>query len=177
MVLKEPSYRRENMNYSIEPMTENHRKRVIDVFNYYVEHSFAAFPEQAMPYEFFDKFAAIIRGYPAVVVKDSSDTVSGFAFLRPYYFDTTLKRTAEITYFLMPDMARKGIGTRILNDFSAQAKEIGIDNILACISSRNEESLKFHNKNGFSVCGRFLRVGKKFGEDFDLIWMQKQIKE
>jgi L-amino acid N-acyltransferase YncA len=142
------------MNYTIEPMSEIHRQGVMDVFNYYVDNSYAAFPEHRLPYEFFDKLVGMIKDYPSVVVKDRLMNVTGFAFLRPYYFDSTLKRTAEITYFLMPEMARQGIGTKILDNFIEQARNMGVDNILACISSRNEESLRFHAKNGFAECGR-----------------------
>jgi len=49
----------------------------------------------------------------------------------------------------------------------------GVDCLLANISSHNEQSLDFHRKMGFQQCGRFRRVGKKFGKDFDVIWMQK----
>jgi len=34
-------------------------------------------------------------------------------------------------------------------------------------------SLNFHFKQGFKECGRFQRIGQKFGRDFDVIWMQK----
>jgi L-amino acid N-acyltransferase YncA len=163
------------MNYTFERMNETHRQGVMDVFNYYVDNSFAAFPEHRLPYEFFDKLVGTIKEYQSVVVMDHSAKVAGFAFLRPYYFDSTLKRTAEITYFLMPEMARQGIGTKILQGFIQQARTMGIDNILACISSRNEESLNFHIKNGFTECGRFPKVGRKFNQDFDIIWMQKKI--
>ncbi len=53
---------------------------------------------------------------------------------------------------------------------------MGIDSLLVNISSRNRESLGFHLKNGFRECGRFLKVGRKFGEDFDAVWMQKQLE-
>ena len=48
-----------------------------------------------------------------------------------------------------------------------------IDTLLADISSLNEPSIKFHEKLGFSHCGSFKRVGRKFGKDFDVVWMQK----
>jgi len=36
--------------------------------------------------------------------------------------------------------------------------------------------IEFHLKNGFRECGRFMKVGRKFGEDFDVVWMQKQLE-
>lgn len=51
-----------------------------------------------------------------------------------------------------------------------------MDNLLASISSRNEQSLAFHRKRGFVECGRLRDVGVKFGKSFDVVWMQKRVK-
>ena len=53
---------------------------------------------------------------------------------------------------------------------------MGLNSLLANISSRNRQSLEFHLKNGFRECARFLKVGHKFGEDFDAVWLQKQLE-
>jgi phosphinothricin acetyltransferase len=50
-----------------------------------------------------------------------------------------------------------------------------VETILASISSRNEGSLRFHRKHGFRECGCFEGVGRKFDQDFDVVWMQKRI--
>jgi len=50
---------------------------------------------------------------------------------------------------------------------------MGITTILASISSLNEGSLAFHQKNGFRECGRFRDIGVKKGRSFDGIWMQR----
>jgi len=62
-----------------------------------------------------------------------------------------------------------------LNVLIKEAKRKGFDTLLASISSLNEISLNFHLKNGFTECGRFKRIGKKFGQDFDEVWMQRFI--
>ena len=40
------------MDYHFEPLTARDRKPVIDAFNYYIENSFAAYPEEKMYYDF-----------------------------------------------------------------------------------------------------------------------------
>jgi phosphinothricin acetyltransferase len=55
------------------------------------------------------------------------------------------------------------------------AKKMEVTTLLASISSQNEESLAFHKRKGFDECGRFRKVGRKFGKEFDLVWMQKFI--
>jgi L-amino acid N-acyltransferase YncA len=163
------------MDYSLEPLSAGHREAVIDIFNHFINHTHAAFPATPVDYPFFDRFLEISRGFPAVVVKDTSQQVVGFAFLRPHHWADTFKRTAEITYFILPDHTRQGLGTDILELFMEQARPLGIDAILAPVSSHNDASLKFHLKNGFREVGRFPKVGRKFGEDVDVIWLQKRL--
>ena len=89
------------------------------------------------------------RGYPAVVAKSSTDTIVGFAFLRPYHPVSTFKRTAELTCFIHPEHTGKKLNRRILDLFVEEAKNRNVDNLLASISSFNEESLEFRLKQGF----------------------------
>ena len=164
-----------DIDYTIEPMTSEDHKPVIDIFNYYAENSFAAFPEGPVSDGFFEQLIKPTGKYPAVVIRDGTGAVAGFAFMHPYYSDETLRRTAEVSYFLMPHLTRHGIGAAIIEQFTERARAMGIDNFLACISSLNHEAIEFHLKHGFEECGRMLAVGSKFGQDFDIVWMQKRI--
>ncbi|UCG61318.1 MAG: N-acetyltransferase [Candidatus Zixiibacteriota bacterium] len=161
------------MQYAFEQLTENDRKAVIDIFNYFVENSFAAYPEKPVSYETFNHFLVMIGDYPAVCIRSGSGETVGFGFLRPYYNAETFRRTAEITYFIRAEHTGKGLGTRLLNHFIEKARLRGIDIFLASISSRNEQSIAFHLKHGFVECGRFKEIGTKHGKPFDMVWMQK----
>ena len=163
------------MDYRFEPLSESDREPVIDILNYFIEHGFAAYPEDKIGEEFFGRILEMTRGYPAVSVRAPSGECAGFAFLRAYHSARTLRRTAEITYFLAPEHTGKGTGGRLIEHLGREARKLGIDNILASISSLNEGSIRFHLRNGFAECGRFRAVGRKFGRDFDVVWMQKRL--
>jgi L-amino acid N-acyltransferase YncA len=163
------------MTYRLEPMGETHRHAVIDIYNHYVRESFAAYQELPAGYEAYDRFLELARGYPAVVALTEANEPAGFAFLRPWHHAATLRRTAEITYFLHPRHVRRGLGGILLAHLIEAARPMGIDRLLASISSRNPESLGFHRTHGFTECGRFPAVGRKFGEDFDVVWMTRPI--
>ena len=160
------------MPYTIEQMSQGHREAVVDIFNGFVTSSFAAYPEVPLGYDLFDRFMTMARGYPAIVVQDDAGGVVGFAFLHPHHFACTLARAAEVTYFILPEHTRKGLGSQILQRFTTDARGMGIDTLLANISSLNEASIRFHRKHGFRSRGRLRRVGRKFSKDFDIIWMQ-----
>jgi L-amino acid N-acyltransferase YncA len=163
------------MDYSLEKMSESHRTAVIDIFNHFIRQSFAAFPEEEVDYRFFDRILETAQSNPALVIITGDHKVVGFGAMRPYHFADSFKRTAEVAYFILPEYTRKGLGSAMLDLFVGEAGHRGIDSLLAHISSRNAASARFHIKNGFRECGRFLRVGRKFGEDFDVVWMQKHL--
>ena len=163
------------MQYHFERLSEEHRKLAIDILNYYVENGFAAYSESKLPYELFDVYLQVSRGYPAIAVRSHSGETVGFAWLQAYHPSKAFQRVAEIGYFLRSDFTRYGIGKAILDGFVEEARKMGIDSILASTSSLNQPSINFHLKNGFTECGGFERIGRKFGRDFDLIWLQKRI--
>ncbi|MEW6585138.1 MAG: N-acetyltransferase family protein [Nitrospirota bacterium] len=161
------------MNFS--QITSDDREQIIDIFNHYVENSFAAYPEQKVPYEFFDVLLNMCRGYPTAVARDEENEIIGFGMLRPYSPFPTFSDTAEITYFLKPGFTRKGIGKTILEYLISRGREKGISSLLASVSSLNEVSINFHLKNGFLECGRFKDIGRKRGKTFDVVYFQRMI--
>lgn len=163
------------MNIQLEPLSPADRKPVIDIFNYYIENSFAAYPEHKVSYDFFDLLLKMSEGYPAVVVKGDEMGIVGFGMLHAYHPLPVFSRTAEITYFIKPDWINKGIGQMILGHFTQKAEEKGITSLLASISSLNKLSLHFHKKNGFTECGRLEKIGEKKGQVFDVVYMQKNL--
>ncbi|MDV2481169.1 N-acetyltransferase [Methanoculleus sp. Wushi-C6] len=161
--------------YTLAPIGESDRRGVVDIFNHYVENTFAAYPEERVPDAFFDLFLGIARTHPAVAVRDAAGEVAGFGMLRPHNPMPAFARTAEITYFLRPDLTGRGIGADLLGYLEAEARKCGIACILASISSLNEGSIRFHRRHGFTECGRFQNVGAKRGVLFDVVWMQKEL--
>ncbi|MEW6186967.1 MAG: N-acetyltransferase family protein [Thermodesulfobacteriota bacterium] len=156
-----------------DPLTITDRIPVIDLFNYYIENSFAAYPEQKVSYDFFDLLLKAGEGYPTLSVKEPAAGVIGFGMLRPYHPFPVFSRTAEISYFIAPEWTGRGIGEKMLSYLLEKGKDQGLSSILASISSLNPGSLRFHQKNGFKECGRLQKVGEKQGQVFDVVYMQR----
>jgi L-amino acid N-acyltransferase YncA len=158
------------MPCKLERMTEAHRSAVIDIFNYHIENSFAVFLEKPVPPEFFDRFLEMTRGRAALVAKSADRKIVGFGLLRAHLPYDSFRRTAELSYFLLPGNTGQGIGTALLERLVAAAEVRGIDRLLAQVSSLNEQSMAFHLARGFTECGRLPGVGLKFGRRFDVVW-------
>ena len=133
---------------------------------------FQAFPEEKIPYAFFDEVFLKNDSYPRIVGESQEGNVVGFAMLRPHNSIPAFRRTSEITYFIKPDMTGRGLGTFMLKNLLEEARLRGIQNILAAISSINKDSIRFHSRHGFEECGRFIGIGIKKGINFDVVWMQ-----
>jgi L-amino acid N-acyltransferase YncA len=164
------------MRFTVELAGDDDGKSIVDIFNHYVENSFAAYPEEPVSHQFFELFKRMSKGYPFLVAKDGSE-VLGFAMLRPHSPMLVFSRTAEISCFVAPEHTGKGIGSALQESLLNEAREKGITTILAGISSLNRASLAFHKSRGFVQCGRFVRIGRKRGEEFDVFWMQKMIQD
>ena len=160
------------MTIQLTPMSMADRKEVIDIFNHYIETSFAAFPDQPFPYESFELILSKCKGFPNVAARNEQGMV-GFGLLHAYNPFPVFSGTAEITYFIKPEWTGKEIGTMMLDYLCQKAKEKGIVTILASISSLNEQSLRFHQSRGFHECGCFRTVGRKKNVSFDIVYMQK----
>jgi L-amino acid N-acyltransferase YncA len=137
-----------------EPMQEEHRNGVIDVLNYYIENSFAA--------------------YPAYVLKDGGNII-GYGGLRADDPMPVFNKTAEVSYFILPEHTGKGLGRKLLEKLEAEAKQKDILGIVDGISSLNTGSIRFHEANGFALCGTIRKAGCKKDTHFDVVTMQKFI--
>ena len=160
------------METSIRPVQHADWPAIRDIFNHYVATSPAAYPEEPVGADFFQAKHRAGPEYPFLVV-DTGETVVGFAYLSALHPVATMRRSAQLTYFIHPDHTGVGLGGRLLDILIERGREMGIDTFLAHISSLNEGSIRFHTSRGFTECGRFRRIGTKHGHDFDLVWMQR----
>lgn len=160
------------MNDCLRLVEDRDLDAVLKIFNHHVSHSFAAYAENEFGPEVVDVFR---RSASAFYVQEVDGEIAGFGFIRPYNLFENFNHTAMLTYFLLPEYTGMGLGTKLLNQLQDYARENGIYNLVAHISSKNQQSLNFHKKQGFEECGRLKNMGKKFGEDFDIVWVQKFI--
>ena len=160
------------MKYSLRKAMGKDARAMLDIFNWYAQNSPACYAEEALPLAFMESFMERCQGYPFLVAVDEGGRVVGFGNLHPHHTASSFRETAEITYFLADEVTGKGIGSRMHRLLVDEAKKRGVKCVMASISSRNKGSINFHEKLGFEHCGRFRRIGKKRGREFDVVWMQ-----
>ena len=148
-------------------------EEISHIYNFYVKNGFAAYPENKLDATFFN---AIITAAISCYVLVVDGEVVGYGILRNYLPYVNFKHTGKLTYFIKSEYTHKGFGTILLEKLIEEAKRNNIKNIYIHASSENPQSINFHKKHGFKECGRFRNIAKKFGQYFDIIWMQKNIE-
>lgn len=158
------------MKILIRDVRDTDGPAILSIFNYFVLNSFAAYCENEMELELFTRFRSASRVF---LILEIDDQPVGFGMIQEYNRFSNFKHTGMLTYFILPQYTGQGLGTQMLNRLLEAGKEIGITNLVAHISSKNEQSLRFHEKHGFTECGRLKQMGIKFNEPFDIVWVQK----
>lgn len=159
---------------SFEKLSMEHKYSVMEIYNYYIENTFAAFPGTKLPSDFYQKILDDIKDYPAYAVK-LDDKIVGFFYLCSYKNYKTFKETAEVICYLSHEAKGKGIGYHCLKKLEEDAKAMGIKNLIALVSTKNKISAKFYYKYGFKSCGVIQDVVKKFDTVFGIIILKKTL--
>lgn len=164
------------MNIVFEKLGTEHQKSVMEIFNYYITTSTAAFPPAPLPEQFYSMLIKRSEGLCAygIVDTETKQTI-GFCTLSPFHPFFTFQTTVDVSYFIAADYTAKGIGAKCLALLEKEGKDLGVQHLLAEISSENEASIQFHKKNGFVQVGELKNIGEKLGRKFGVVLMQKNI--
>ena len=162
--------------YRLVRLLEEDATSALRIFNDHVATGYAAYMEEPAPETFILGLIRSAKGYPALAAETSKGEMAGFGLLRPYSPLPTFGATAVTTIFLAKEHTRQGIGSAMLTRMLKEAELIGIERVLAHISSENPDSIGFHRAHGFSECGRFPDIGRKWDKPFDVVWMVKEVR-
>jgi phosphinothricin acetyltransferase len=156
----------------IREVRDRDRDTIIAIFNYYAATSYAAYPE--IPVN--DGFFAFLReGAFAFYVLECEAHVVGFGLMKPLLPFPAFMRTGMLTYFIQSEYTRRSFGRMLLDRLTDDAKKLEMTSLVANMASNNEASIRFHMRYGFCEVGRLQNAGSKFGEPFDVIWMQRML--
>lgn len=158
---------------------------ILAVYAPYVEETAITF-EYAVPSleEFRDRIRATKKTHPYIVAERGGKIV-GYAYAGRFQSRKAYDWSVEMTVYVKKDERRRGIGRRLYGELERQLREMGILNACACIAAPPEgdaddpyltdQSIRFHEKLGYRMVGRFLSSGSKFGRWFDMVWMEKSL--
>ena len=99
-------------------------------------------------------------GYPAVVAKDATGEVLGWAALTPVSPREVYRGVGAISVYVAPEQARRGVGRALLAGLLESAERVGFWTLEAGIFPENEASIALHESAGFRLVGVRERIGQ-----------------
>ena len=106
--------------------------------------------------------------------------ILGYAYAGYFKTRAAYDWACEVSIYVREDMKRSGTGRRLYEALELCLAAMGMRNLYACIGVPeaddeylNHDSVRFHERMGYRLCGTFRRCGYKFGRWYDMCWMEK----
>jgi phosphinothricin acetyltransferase len=123
------------------------------------------------------------KTHPWIVAEEDGKIV-GYAYAHAFYGRAAYQWAVETSIYVDRQEKRKGIGKKLHDTLEDRLKKQGILNMNACIAyiepeeeHLTQDSVRFHERMGYTKVAHFHQCGKKFGRWYDVIWMEKIIGE
>jgi L-amino acid N-acyltransferase len=142
------------------------------IFNYYVAHSTCVWTTTLCSEMERRAWYAEHGACMPILVAESKGRLLGWAALGTFRTAYTQAGTLEDSIYVHHDFLRQGIGSRLLAELIAAAREMGLRSILANISADQTPSIRLHERFGFQKAAHLREVGTKFGQRFDAVYLQ-----
>lgn len=132
--------------------------------------------------EFETRIKTISSKYPYIKAVDETGAIIGYAYATAFKTRRAYDWAVETTIYIKEDKRKSGVGSKLYGALEKALKEMGVLNMNACIAYTDHEdenltngSMKFHEKQGYTLVGTFHKCGYKFNKWYDMIWMEKEI--
>ena len=178
-------YKEENVhNLTIREARPEDAEAMRAIYAPYVEQTAVTFEyETPTTEEFLRRLATVQARYPWLVAEDDGRVV-GYAYASPFKERDAYQWAVETSIYLDITIRRKGVGSLLHEHLEQALRRQGILNMNACISYIEPEdeyltldSVRFHERMGYTLVAHFHQCGKKFGRWYDMVWMEKLIGE
>jgi len=114
-------------------------------------------------------------GWPFLVAELDGE-VAGYAYVTQFRDRAAYRFTAEDSIYVDPDHMGRGVGRALLAALLELSAAYGFRTIIAVIGGGEPASIALHAKCGFREAGRLHRVGFKFGQWLDSVYMQIELQ-
>ena len=165
--------------------TINNTKDILKIYEYYVLNTAISF-EYNVPtvVEFKNRIENTLKKYPYLVALIDNKVV-GYAYAGSFVGREAYRFSAELTVYVDKDYQKIGIGKLLYKELEIRLKDMGIKNLYACVGvpvEKDDEylnfnSVQFHEHLGFKQVGEFHKCGYKFDRCYNMVWLEKIIKE
>lgn len=150
------------MAATLREATPNDAAAIAGIYNEYILHTTYTFEiEPLSELQMRQRMESIVSSYPYYVCEEKGQ-ICGFCYAHPFHERAAFRHTLESTVYLARGAEGRGLGKMMMQTLIRECRRRGYHVLLACITSENETSLRFHESLGFTRCAHFHEVGYKF---------------
>ncbi len=170
--------------YQIRMARPEDAKALLQIYSYYVTDTAISF-EYEIPTEeeFRSRIVAKLQKFPYLIA-ECEGKILGYAYASTFIPRPAYDWSVEVTVYLDHNCTGRGIGRALYERLETLLIVQNIYNINSCIAYTEKEdpyltnrSMYFHEHMGYRLVGKFTKSGNKFGRWYDMIWMEKILKE
>lgn len=161
----------------IRAATPSDAAPIATLYNHYVTHTIITFEEDTVPAdEMARRIEAVQSAALPWLVAESAGKLAGYAYATPWKPRSGYRFSAEITVYLDPGHAGRGIGSALYARLFPLLRERGINAVLGGIALPNEASIALHEKFGMRKVAHIEQVGFKFDRWIDVGYWQRSLQ-
>ncbi|RXY99890.1 GNAT family N-acetyltransferase [Fictibacillus sp. S7] len=160
----------------IREATSNDLKDILAIYNDAILNTTAVYAYQPQTLEKRQIWYQQKRdeNYP-ILVYEQDNKVVGFATFGPFRAWPAYKYSVEHSVYVDKEYRKKGIGTSLLKELIAIARQREYITLIAGIDAANEKSIAIHKNFGFVHAGTIKKAGFKFNRWLDLAFYQLEL--
>lgn len=164
-------------NIEIRPATTDDLPALTDLYNHYITTTATTFDLEPWTVDqrrtWFGHYAATGRHRLLVACADAA--LAGYASSSPLAVKAAYETSVEVSVYLAPGYAGRGIGTALYEALFAAIAGEDVHRAHAGITLPNPASVALHKRFGFEEVGVYDEVGRKFGRYHDVLRMQRRL--
>lgn len=149
----------------------------LQIYTPYVAHTAVTF-ELEVPSE--TEFAARIQNtlprYPYLAAKKDGEII-GYAYASAFKSRAAYDWAVETSIYIKDGFHGMGVGKMLYQELERLLAKQHVHSLNACITYPNDESIRFHEKMGYTLCAHFHESGYKMGMWRDVVWMEKHLPQ
>ena len=159
----------------IRPAFEKDLPEILSIYAPYVENTTYSF-EYDVPClkTFTQRFFAYTAQFPWLVYEEDG-VILGYAYASAPFERAAYRWCAEPSIYLRPEARGRGVGRQLYTVLEAILARQGYQVLYALITGENGNSIRFHEKMGYSTVGNLADCGFKHGRWCSLVWMEKRL--
>jgi phosphinothricin acetyltransferase len=161
----------------IRPAAVSDAAGIATIYNHYVSKTVITFEEEEVePSEIARRIEEVATASLPWFVATREGRLLGYAYATRWRVRPAYRFSTEVTLYVDPGLARRGIGTRLYEQLLPGLQDCGIRTAIGGIALPNEASVALHERFGFEKVAHFREVGFKFNRWIDVGYWQRNLQ-